>query len=190
MVDQRSILSIGNDASEPLEHPRGFRYVAVGFIFHFLLATMGSLLFAFVALGAALGMLLNDSGAQHSRLFQILRDIPYSPAFWGSGLLLGLIVNAFRRDRVACWVWVGGIAWLGLGVYGSVPSHNPPWCPPAGCPFLQNAWDSLFSLNSERCAASECLGKLLVTVPVLSSFAYSIGSRLSLRPTSAEAYRS
>lgn len=109
--------------------------------------------------------------------------MPYNPLLWVSGVLLGLLVNRFARHRSACWV--GAIALLLMfavmvwdisifkrsGYYGALTQGH----------YWKYEFGQLFSPDDATCSDSECLGKLLVTLPVVASIAYSIGAWLGLR---------
>ena len=181
MVDQQSILGIADYEVGEFESDReGLLYDIRSVIVHLLFSTVGSMVIGLVLLGAVLVAIVLNSGPHQSRLFQILFDVPYSPAFWLSAFVLGLIVNNLRSDRLACWIWIAGAIWLVVGMYRSILTYNAPWCAAPSCPFVQQIRYSLFSLDSGKCL-SGCLKKLFVTVPALSSVTYSIGAWLGFR---------
>lgn len=142
-------------------------------------------------MSAGIGALIGRVGPSHWKLFRLTMDVPYSPLFWGSGLLIGFLLNRRTLSRAACWVWVGGAVWLAIGMLdsysppGSHPWYNPPWCPPAGCSFVEQVKDGLFDLSGDKCGGSECLGEFIFTTPVFASVAYSLGAWLGLRSKQA-----
>lgn len=159
----------------------------ISYAIQVLVAMVGGVLLG--GLPSAASVLFGRVGPEHWMLFRILIDVPYSPLFCGSALLLGFWINRRRGDHCGQWVWVVGILWLGLGMissyspYKSHPWYNPEWCPPAGCSFLQQVYDNLFDLSGNRCGTSECLGEFLFTTPSFCAFAYSLGAFFGLRST-------
>ena len=114
---------------------------------------------------------------------RLLGDIPYSPIIWGSGIMLGFLVNRKTRSTSACWVGVVGILLLVLSigyfhkgyessVYAKTQTNNSYWT------YTNN---QLFTLDLRKCGGGECLGELFFTTPVVSSIGYSIGALLGLR---------
>jgi hypothetical protein len=159
------------------------------FAMHVLLA-MGVSMLVGALMSVVIGTVLGRVGPEHWVVYRLTTDVPYSPLFWGSGLLLGFLVTKRKSNRSACWVWVAGAIWLGLGMLnaysplGSHPWYNPPWCP-RGCSFLQQVWDDMFDVTGNKCGGSECLGELLFTAPFFCSIAYSVGAFLGLRSEGA-----
>jgi hypothetical protein len=98
-------------------------------------------------------------------------DVPYSPIFWGTGFVLGFLLNRSMRNSSAKWVWLVGVLWLIVMGASEVRTYDPRWC--LGCSLRQYVWDSLFSYWN---CSQECLGQALVTAPMLSSVAYSVGA--------------
>jgi hypothetical protein len=153
---------------------------------HTLIAMIGSM-FVGGFLSIVIGLVVGRVVPGYWVLLRLLTDVPYSPLFWGSGLPLGFLVNRRTLSGGACWVWIAGILWLGLGAltsyspYRNHPWYNPPWCPPQGCSFLEQIRDNLFDLKGDRCGGSECAGEFLFTAPAFCSIAYSIGALLALR---------
>jgi hypothetical protein len=107
-----------------------------------------------------------------------LLDAPYTPLFWGTGLVLGFLTNNLTRNRYAKWVWVLGLCWLGLLLVDEVVHYDPRWA--YGLSRIEVIWYGYFSTNDERCT-QECLGKIFATTPFLDSVAYSIGAMIGLR---------
>jgi len=108
-------------------------------------------------------------------------DVPYSPLFWGSAFLLGLLLNRVMWSPSAKWVWIVGVFWLILVAVGDINAYDPRWCD--GCSLLQFIWYSTFSYRN---CTGECLGQLIGTTPMLNSIAYSAGAALALRSRRAD----
>jgi hypothetical protein len=156
------------------------------FVTHTLVAMLASM-FLGGLLSAGIGVAVGRVGPDRWVLYRLITDVPYSPLFWGSGLLLGFLVNRRTLSGAACWVWLAGMIRLGVGVLSSYspyrdrPWYNPSWCPPQGCSFLEQIGDNLFDLKGDKCSGSECLGEFLFTAPAFCSIAYSVGAFLGLR---------
>jgi hypothetical protein len=103
-------------------------------------------------------------------------DFPYSPVFWGLGFVLGFLLNWYMRTSSAKWVWVVGASWLIVMGASEIRTYDPRWC--NGCSLGQYLWDSFFSYWN---CSQECLGQALVTAPLLSSVAYSLGAAIGNR---------
>ena len=119
------------------------RKIAV-FVLHALIAMLAS-----VALGGVLSgivsLMLSPVGPRHWVLFRLTTDGPYSPFFWGTGVLLGFFVNRRMRNASAQWVWVAGICWLSVWIWDAVRTYDPRWC--QDCSVLQNVWRKLFTVG-------------------------------------------
>jgi len=111
----------------------------------------------------------------------------FSPLLWIGSVLLGALINGRAHHRSACWSGVVGLCCLMmiLLIY-----HTPLFAPsslyqnPSGDYSLSHG---LYLLLSPSCRGGECLEQFLITVPVLNSFAYSLGALLGLRIRSTEA---
>lgn len=137
---------------------------------HTFLGMVGSMVFGFLIYAT----FAPAGGYSNSPLF----DVPYSPMLWGSGLLLGFVVNNFCRNAYARWVWLIGLAWLGFCLLDEKTLYDPRWT--YGMSLPQVIWYSFFSASNGKCT-EECLGKLLATTPMVTSAAYSIGAAVGLR---------
>ncbi len=146
-------------------------------LLHVPIAILGTLLVAIV-LGWPVGAIFSRFGMR-----RFLFAMPYNPFLWISGALLGLFVNRFARNRSACWVgaialvymfaiMVWDISIFRRSDYYATLTHGHYW---------KYEFGQLFSPDNATCSASECLGQLLVTFPVVASVAYSIGAWLALR---------
>jgi hypothetical protein len=182
MVDRQSILNVlGKEISGFVGNEPQLRKIALRFIMHSAIATVGGGLVGFVLLNF---VSLRPVGP-HWRLITLLADVPYSPAFWGPALLLGFVVNLRMADRSACWVGPLGALMLALLILLSIPGYERSGYElnRTGHSFLTYINGELFSLDPNKCSGDECLGKLLFTTPVLSCIAYSIGAWFALRFT-------
>jgi hypothetical protein len=152
------------------------RKIAV-FVLHALIAMLAS-----VALGGVLSgivsLMLSPVGPRHWVLFRLTTDGPYSPFFWGTGVLLGFFVNRRMRNASAQWVWVAGICWLSVWIWDAVRTYDPRWC--QDCSVLQNVWRKLFTVGYNSCM-QDCLGEVYGTTPMVTSIAYSLGAFFGLR---------
>jgi hypothetical protein len=180
MVDHRSMLSVreervsGLDRNEP-----GLGKMVLRFVMHSALATIG---------GATVGLILLSfvhlhPVGPHWRPITLIADVPYSPAFWGSALLLGVFVNRNMADRSALWVGPVGAVMLALLIGLSFPGYRGSGYELARSDhsFLRYIGGELFGLDPNACGGDECLGKLLFTMPVLNAVAYSAGAWFGLR---------
>ncbi len=179
MADRQSMWSVregevpGFESNEP-----GFRKIILHFIMHSALAIIGGL-----AIGSVLVSLVHlRPVGPHWRLITLFADIPHSPAFWGSALLLGLLIGNRIGDRFALWVGPVGVLILALLIALSLPGykHSPYEMKRSDNSFTKYIGGELFSLDPSK-ASDEGLGKVLFTTPVLNSVAYSIGAWLGLR---------
>jgi hypothetical protein len=181
MIDRQSVLSVSGDGPAGFDNQnRWVPRALFRFIVHVLFATIGGLVIGGIVLGSLHPILSHH----HRLLFKLLTDLPYSPAFWLSALLVGFVVNTFMRDRSACWVGVVCVSLFAGMIVASIPgyersaydrqrTHNS---------FGEYIYGELFSLDDNECGGDECLGKMLITAPVLSSVAYSFGAWLALHP--------
>ena len=179
MVDHMGVLNIERDRTLNLDHHEsGFRRIAPRLITHIVLATIVSTIVGFVLLG----FLHLRPVAPHFFLITLLADAPYSPAFWGSALSLGFLVNKRMADR--CALWVGPIAALmfalliGLSLPGFQGSGYE--LKQSNNSFARYVYFELFSLDS-KFSSDGGLGKFLFTMPALSCIAYSLGAWVALR---------
>lgn len=115
-----------------------------------------------------------------------------NPFVWITGTVLGLLMNRFpnRRARsyAACWVWIVGMVWLSLAIWGSVRSYDARYA--QGCSVLQDVVNAFFILNARRCEGGEStLAGLFFTIPAINSIGYAVGARLALRFSKKETIR-
>ena len=147
-----------------------------GLLLHVLLATAGVYII-FVALGASMASVwpgIRDVSFG-GELYYLLVVLP--------SVFLGLFVNRIMRHRSASWV--GAVASLfllsillsdvammkGSEYYQQLPQGH----------YWSYEFKQLFSPFDARCGDSECLKKLFVTFPFLSSLGYSFGAWVALR---------
>src|SRR6202035_260429 len=106
MVDRQSMMSIreegasGRDRNEP-----DLGKTVLRFVMHSAVAAIGAVIVGFVLLSF---VHLRPVGP-HWRLITLFADVPYSPAFWGSALLLGFFVQRSMVDLSALWVGPVGV---------------------------------------------------------------------------------
>ncbi len=144
---------------------------------HFLTATIGgALLSILLTLATALGV-----GAFGIRLPDI--GPTSNPLVWLAGLLLGVLMNRSRRDRLACFVGVLGVVLLFFLMLWdvSVIKHSPGFSSRIGGHYWQYEYDHMLSPHNQNADGEEYLGKFLFATPAVSSVAYSIGAWLAVR---------
>lgn len=151
------------------------------FFLHVLLAMVVSVVFG--GLICAIVQTIIGPVSPQYWVNKLITDAPYSPALWGSSLVLGFLVNRRLRSRSASWVWALGLAWLSIWVWGAIDSYHASSC--QGCSVTQNVWRNLFTISEHACS-QDCLPELFGTTPVLNAFAYSLGASLGLRSAQVE----
>jgi hypothetical protein len=103
-----------------------------------------------------------------------------NPLCWGPAFALGLALNYIARQRSACWVWLCGFVWAGMGIQDSVRYYNPLYS--QGCTNFENIVNAFVTLNSHRCGGGgSTLAGLFFTFPAVSSVAYSVGAWVAIR---------
>jgi hypothetical protein len=107
-----------------------------------------------------------------------LLDVPYSPLFWGTGLVLGFLMGNLTRSASARWVWIVGVSWLAWLLIGELVHYDPRWS--YGMSRAEVVWYSYFSASNNKCT-QECLGKLFAVTPMFNCVAYSVGAAIGLR---------
>jgi len=164
MIDPDNMLNATENESTWGDKGTPIRRWIAHLVLHAAIATVGCWLF-----GMLLLVPLKHAGP--------LTDAPYSPAFWGVGLLCGFAVNRQMLDRGASW-WVGsiGLFILMLGIASSLPCNPVPTGESSFSSCVKEVASKLFGLDPNVCGASECLDRLFLTTPALSSFAYSVGA--------------
>jgi hypothetical protein len=155
----------------------------VGLVFHALMAMVGGVciglllgVFIFDPLVAALGLHLNRWPGIGL----------YNPIFWLVSAFLGILVNRLTRHRSASWVAAVGVCYLLWSLHLYVPGLHTLdyngvkvyYQGPTGWPSVVRALHMLFS---PTCKDGQCLEQMFVTLPFLSSIAYSFGAWLALR---------
>jgi hypothetical protein len=173
-------MSLADDAEET----KTDSLIAAGALFalHVFVAMVIGSLFIFVA-GAIADPLLEHAP---SRLKSVVEcGGLLNPVVWVPGVVLGLFVNRFlnrltsRRDA-GCWVWIVGVAWLSLGILGSVRSYEARYA--QGCSALQDVFNAFVILNTRRCEGGEStLAGIFFTIPAINSIGYAVGAALALR---------
>jgi hypothetical protein len=147
------------------------------FVLHVLLAMVASMIVGGLLSSIAQSIVAPVSES-HWVSFRITTDVPYSPFFWGSALIIGFISARRIPSRSAHWVWLMGLGWFSLFVWDAVHSHRADSC--QGCNVIQSIWRNLFAVGYHSCQ-QECLGELFGTAPLMTSVGYSLGAWLGLR---------
>lgn len=162
--------------SDDLSPLRRYLPAAKRFLKHAAIAVVGCMILGFMLLN------LVHIRARGPHYFAILffTDVPYSPVFWGSAFLVGFALNRESEDKIAYWLGPIALLAFALLIVASVPGYeNSPYeLALSNHSFLRYIWGQLFSIDPNKCAGSECLGKLLFTAPVLNCVAYSFGAKL------------
>ncbi len=181
MVDRQSMMSIREEGASGLNRDEpDLGKTVLRFIMHSALATVGGLMVGFVFLSF---VHLHPVGP-YWRLITLFAGAPYSPAFWGSALLLGFCADRRMGDRSALWVGPTGLMVLAAIVLISVSGDGQPGRVLAQHQdyfSLRHVAGDLFGVNPNLCGGDECLGRLFYTTPALNSVAYSLGAFLGLR---------
>jgi hypothetical protein len=109
-------------------------------------------------------------------------DIPYSPAFWGSALMVGFVLNRKLRDSMAYWLGPVEVLLFAILILASIPGYEASRyeITVSNHSFLRYIWGALFSIDPNKCPGGECLGQLLFTLPFLNCVAYSLGAGLGI----------
>jgi hypothetical protein len=181
MVDRQRMMSVRDEGvSGPDRNESDLGKTVLRFVMHSALAAIGGVILGFVLLSF---VHLHPVGP-HWRLITLLADVPYSPAFWGSALLLGFFVDRRMGDRSALWVGPAGLMVLAAIVLISVSGGGQPGhelAPHQDYFSLRRVAGDLFGVDPNLCGGDECLGRLFYTTPALNSVAYSLGAFLGLR---------
>jgi hypothetical protein len=160
MVDRKSALDIGGNENSDLNHDElGILRTTFRIIVHFSFATIGCSLIGFVLLGF---IPLRPVGP-HRVLITLVGDVPYSPVFWGSALLLSFLVIRRTRDSSACWVGPMGLFMLAVLIGLSLPGYERSGyeIKQTDHSFFEHINGELFSLNSNK-SSSGGLGEAYV----------------------------
>jgi hypothetical protein len=149
---------------------------AVSFLLHASVAMVISPMVVFVVVLSAV-ILFNNSHGINSVLNA---GGAANPFLWGTGLILGLLVNRFALKSTACWVWLVGMVWIACGLFASLYTYHARF---AGiCSPLDSIWNGFFSYGSygsSYCGDHQNLMRF--TVPTFNSIAYSLGAWVALR---------
>lgn len=181
MADPQSIMRLSEHGAARTDHNESdLGRSVLRFFMHCAFAVVGGMVVGFVLLSL---IHMNPVGP-HWRLITFFVDVPYSPAFWGAAMLLGFFVNQSMGDRSALWVGPAGLILLAAIVLISISEGEQPGYELVQHQhyfFLKQVAGELFGVDPKLCGGNECLGKLLFTVPALSSVSYSLGAFLGLR---------
>lgn len=173
---------ITTQESEELENPlRTFRRKVLRLIPHALIATVGCMISGFIII-----RFLNiQARGPHYFTIRFFTDVPYTPACWGSALVVGFMRGRQTRDKIALLLGPIATLLLALLILSNVPgySHSHYERAQSNNSFATYTWGALFSVDPNKCPGDECLGKLMFTAPVLNCIAYSVGIWLALRST-------
>jgi hypothetical protein len=167
---------------------RSFLPEAVGFVLHFALATIGAVLIGFVV---SIFVFIVDKTTGLSMVGGGL-GAAYDPWFWIPAGLGGYFVNRITRSHSACLVAVMALTLL-FGVMSwdvSSNRRNPYHSQLINDHYRGRYWqyefEQLLSPSDVACGPSECLGKVLFTLPVVTAVAYSVGAWIGLRSKVSE----
>ena len=164
---------------------RSFSIEATSFVLHFILATVGAV-FAGFGVVFLVSFLREKTGISLDSGLSSF-GTAYSPWFWIPAGLGGFFVNRAMRNRSACLVGVVTALLLCTIMSWDVTSHrrNPYYSHLINEQYRGRYWhyeiEQLLSPSDAKCGSSECLGKLIFTVPAVTSIAYSIGAWVGLR---------
>jgi hypothetical protein len=158
----------------PIRRP--FRKELMELPVHFLTATiLGTILSFLLAIGTAVA--LSPFKIRLPELAPI-----FDPFVWLAGLILGFLMNRFRRHRSACFVGALGMALFFLLMLWEVSliKYSPGYSARIGGHYWQYEYDHMLSPHNKNPDGEEYLGKFLFGTPALCSVAYSIGAWLAL----------
>jgi|SRR5580698_4915700 hypothetical protein len=111
----------------------------------------------------------------------------YNPFFWVPAGITGFLVNRSTRNRSACFIGLLAIAFLVARMFWDVSTHKQSKYyshlveQQYGGHYWRYEIQQQLSPSDAACGGSECLGKALFTVPVVTAVAYSIGAWFGLR---------
>ena len=166
--------------AETLQNPtRVFRDKILRLMLYGGIAGVGCMISGFLILN----ILYVRAHGPHYFTILFFTDVPYSPAFWGSALVAGLVQARKTRDRLTLWVGPLALLLLALLIVLSIPGylHSPYEIAQSNHSFATSIWGELFSVDPNKCPGDECLGKILFTAPTLNCLAYSLGACIALR---------
>jgi hypothetical protein len=149
----------------------------VGLLLHSLMAgIIGS--FAAFSSFVIVGLLFSAIGFPLPSLGLVL-----NPLIWIPAGLVGFAANSSMQHRSACLVGVIGAIFLFLIMRSEVSLYERSgyYTNLAHGHYWRYAFQKFFSSDDRTCSDSECLEKVLFTLPFLASVAYSIGAWLSLK---------
>jgi hypothetical protein len=149
----------------------------IGLPLHFLIAVCGGTLLVIVS-GGVMGRACSTIGFPFPDLGLI-----YNPIVWLVPVFLGIVTNRLMRHRSACLVGIVGALLIPMFMRSeiSIIQHSEYMRNLTHGHYWRYEFQQLFSSDDRTCSDSECLGKVLFTLPFLTSVAYSIGAWLGLK---------
>jgi hypothetical protein len=133
-------------------------------------ATFGCALVA-SALLHLLGSLVRLTGAESlANQLVSIPTLPFSPLQTVIGWIFGFVATTFYRTRSALWVWVGP---LFIFAIAALTFRQPS--------VFQNSWSSFASHYFGQCRFEDCVDRLFVVAPLLSSAAFAAGALVRMK---------
>ena len=144
-----------------------------GFFLHLVIATLG-MFFIDIVVWLAFSVL-----GIHGSTF----GTAYDPFFWIPALITGFLVNRRLATRSAVLIGILAAVFLFVIIWWDARglSRSEYYVHLTGGHYWRYSVQQLLSPSDRDCGSSECLGKLLLTVPAVISFAYSIGAWVGLQ---------
>jgi hypothetical protein len=148
-----------------------------GFFLHLVIATLG-MFFIDIVVWLVFSVLFSLLGI-HGLTF----GTAYNPFFWIPALITGFLVNRRLATRSAVLIGILAAVFLFVIIWwdASSLSRSEYYVHLTGGHYWRYSVQQLLSPSDRDCGSSECLGKLLVTVPTVISVAYSIGAWVGLQ---------
>ena len=138
-----------------------FKQAFQGLALHGAIAIVGGMI-----AGLVLAAVLEATGSSTS--FMLL-------AFIAVSIPMGYFIAREHSNRWAQWVWILGLVYLSVSVYGAVKRWDYSWAHESRFQYL------LSTYFGPDCSDSECMYVFMVTAPAICTFGYSVGAALSLQ---------
>ena len=108
--------------------------------------------------------------------YQFSRLAAFAPWMAATSCAFGFFINRARRDRIALFVWVAGLALLAFAIEREARLWNPAWIHESRKQYVID----VFFGDGRHCPGSECIAQLFFTAPCTASIAYSLGAAIGL----------